>query len=204
MIQFKKIEWMEVLHVLEFNEEVAMIIKARFKEPRTRLQDLVRGHKEAMAIRRIELLQQEKDGTRTYFFRMRLGTGPWKSHDQSFLEIGGYLSTPYEIRQGKVTVTYMGDDKQVNEFREFADKSGTPYRVVSLEDAKFPWRTPLGRLTEKQKRVLTLAYRLGYYDIPKKTSIEQLAEILKIAPSTLDVELRRGERRLLVNVLSEA
>jgi len=51
----------------------------------------------------------------------------------------------------------------------------------------------LNRLTEKQRRVFTTAYNLGYYDVPRKIGLVQLAERFDLALSTLDVLLRRGE-----------
>ena len=65
-------------------------------------------------------------------------------------------------------------------------------------------KTPLGHLTKKQKKILTAAYRIGYYDVPKKASIEQLAGMLHLSASTADVELRRGERRLLSDFFGRA
>jgi len=43
-----------------------------------------------------------------------------------------------------------------------------------------------------------------YCDIPKKIGLAQLAEKLDIAYSTLDVQLRRAERRLLNHMMNES
>lgn len=200
---FDKIKWLEVLHFLELNNEVAMIVRVEFKDPGTKMENLVLGQEDAVS--RLELLQREKEGVSTYFMRMKMNPGATSRPDKDdFGKLGGYLSTPYEFREGRARVTYLGSAGQIKRFVEFVDRTGVEYKVISLEDAKFSWKTPIDRLTEKQRRILISAYHLGYYDIPKKTSIEQLAKMLHIAPSTLDVELRRGERRLLVDALSEA
>ena len=73
---------------------------------------------------------------------------------------------------------------------------------MALEDLKLP-RLPTDRLTEKQRRVLTGAYTMGYYEVPRKTSIEQLARIYGLAPSTVDIDLRRAERRFLLKCLGK-
>ena len=49
-----------------------------------------------------------------------------------------------------------------------------------------------------------MAHTLGYYDVPKKISIVQLAETLDLARSTVDVQLRRAERRLLNHIMNES
>ena len=45
---------------------------------------------------------------------------------------------------------------------------------------------------------------LGYYDVPKRIGLVQLAEKLDLAYSTLDVHLRKAERRLLNHIMSES
>jgi len=54
-----------------------------------------------------------------------------------------------------------------------------------------------GILTDRQNRVLDIAYRLGYYDIPKKIDLSRLAEKLGVAKSTLSEMLRTGEAKIL-------
>ena len=78
------------------------------------------------------------------------------------------------------------------------------YRVVSLTDAKFSPHSLINRLTEKQQRALIAAYTLGHYDVPKKISLVQLVEKLNLSLSTLDVLLRRAERRLLNHIMNES
>ena len=78
------------------------------------------------------------------------------------------------------------------------------YRVVSLTDAQFPPHSLLNRLTEKQRRVLITAHNLGYYNVPRKIGLVQLAERLNLSLSTLDVHLRKAEQRLLNHIMNES
>ena len=73
--------------------------------------------------------------------------------------------------------------------------------MVSLTDARFPPGSPLGRLTERQQKVLIMAYRNGYYDLPKRVSSEELARVVGVRASTLVVHRRRAERRLLAELI---
>jgi predicted DNA binding protein len=75
--------------------------------------------------------------------------------------------------------------------------------VVSLTDAKFPSNSPIGRLTDKQRRVLLTAYKLGYYDVPRRITAEKLARKLNLVKSTFSAHVRKAERRLLAEMLSE-
>jgi predicted DNA binding protein len=92
----------------------------------------------------------------------------------------------------------------VRAFLKIFEAASVRYRVVSLTDAQFSPHSPLSRLTEKQRRVLITAHNLGYYDVPRKINLVQLAERLDLAYSTLDVQLRRAERRLLNHIMNES
>ncbi|MDS0257834.1 helix-turn-helix domain-containing protein [Haloarcula sp. S1CR25-12] len=56
-------------------------------------------------------------------------------------------------------------------------------------------------LTERQLEVLRAAYLAGYYEWPRDTTAEELAETLDIASSTLHQHLRRAERNLFQEML---
>jgi len=56
----------------------------------------------------------------------------------------------------------------------------------------------------KQQDAIVLAFRLGYFDTPRKVSVGELAQKLGLASSTLAVHLRRAERRLLAEILNES
>jgi predicted DNA binding protein len=51
-------------------------------------------------------------------------------------------------------------------------------------------------LSEEQLLVLETAYRMGYFDVPRTASAEEIAAELDIAQSTLSERLRVAERRL--------
>ncbi|HXY88779.1 MAG TPA: helix-turn-helix domain-containing protein [Candidatus Acidoferrales bacterium] len=72
-----------------------------------------------------------------------------------------------------------------------------------LTEAQFSPHSPLSRLTEKQRKVLITVHNLGD-DVPRKINLVQLAERLELAYSTLDVQLRRAERRLLNHIMNES
>ena len=59
------------------------------------------------------------------------------------------------------------------------------------------------QLTEKQESALTAAYYAGYYDWPRGSTAEELAESLDVASATLHQHLRTAERKLLAAVLED-
>jgi magnesium-transporting ATPase (P-type) len=202
----KQVEWIEALHFLKLSDEVAFIFRVKFRKPGSRLEELVREVAKSAPWSNkpfFEMLRHEKGNLFTYFTRFKLGPRKASPSFFDFLALGGYFIPPYEVRNGRFKVTYLGSPTMVRRFCKMVDRVGVPYRIVEFEDLRLP-RQPMDKLTEKQQRVLATAYRMGYFDIPRKTSVEQLAGIHRLAPSTLDVELRRAERHLIVDALGQA
>ena len=86
---------------------------------------------------------------------------------------------------------------------EKIDSLGIRYHVVLLADANFSLISPLNQLTEKQREVLIAAYKLGYYDIPRRITSEELAKKLGLVDSTVVEHLRKAEHRLITQVFEQ-
>jgi PAS domain S-box-containing protein len=52
-------------------------------------------------------------------------------------------------------------------------------------------------MTDRQQEVLEAAYRAGYFEWPRESSADEVAESLDIAPATLHGHLRKAEGRLV-------
>jgi hypothetical protein len=94
-------------------------------------------------------------------------------------------------------------------FRELAERIEEQFRqfellsVNQVETTGEPFGSgQLGRvlrneLSQEQLTVLQTAHRLGYFDVPRQASAEDVATELDIAQSTLSERLRLAEQRLL-------
>lgn len=69
----------------------------------------------------------------------------------------------------------------------YLDRLTTPRRVS----------TPLASLTDRQREVLRLAFEMGYYEVPRIASSEDIADRVSLDPSTVAEHLQRAERNLL-------
>ena len=56
-------------------------------------------------------------------------------------------------------------------------------------------------LTNEQREALVLAYRRGYFNTPRETSLEEIADALDISQQALSDRIRRGNKKILGNVL---
>ena len=77
--------------------------------------------------------------------------------------------------------------KQSGELLSIQDKKVSSISVMKLHPD----------LTAKQKKAIELAIKRGYYDSPRKTSVEELAKLSGLSFSTYQVHLRKAEKKLI-------
>lgn len=196
----EKIKMYEIIHLLRFDrEEFAAILKIETIDSSIKIEDLM--SKVDLKNAKVQLLEQDKSGAKTFFMS---GKVQENSDERSILSFGGYLSTPFEIRDGKIKIAFLGDEKQLKGLLENLGKLDLKFRVASLTDAKFSPESPLNLLTEKQREVIVSAFEHGYYESPRRISSQELAKKLKLKSSTLVEHRRKAEQRLLSNILKES
>jgi len=195
--QFRKIKSLEFVYFLRQDpEEFAAIAQVEFTDSTSKVEDLLAGGFLVEA----QVLEREKNGGYIIFMR----GGPSLSSVLNFVGIeSGYLFPPLGIGDGKVKISFLGSEVQVKEFLERIAVLGIRYRVVLLADASFSPISPLNDLTEKQREVLLTAYKLGYYDIPRKITSEELAKKLNLVDSTVVEHLRKAEQRLIRHIIEQ-
>jgi predicted DNA binding protein len=194
---FKKIKTLKLLYFLrQDEEEFAAISQIELKDPNSKIIDIVSSG----LMMETQVLEDQKNGKYTVFMR----GGPTLSSVLKSVGIdSGYLFPPLEISEGKIRFSFLGSELQVQDFMKKIDALGIRYRVVLLADANFSPTSPLNRLTEKQRETLIAAYKLGYYDIPRKITSEQLAKKLGLVDSTVVEHLRKAEKRLMAQILEQ-
>jgi hypothetical protein len=192
--QFQKIKSLKLIYFLRQDpQEFAAISEVEFKDSTSKVEDLLTGGFLVEA----QVLERQKNGAYLVFLR----GGPSLSSVLSAIGIeSGYLFPPIGIGDGKIKISFLGSENQVKNFMEKIDTLGIRYRVVLLADANFSPISPLNRLTEKQREVLIAAYKLGYYDIPRRITSEELAKNLGLVDSTVVEHLRKAEQRLMTQI----
>lgn len=108
------------------------------------------------------------------------------------------VDTPIRITsENHLKVTYIGSDEMFKELYDTVE--GVEYTEVEiLETGDYEANEPsLNRMiTSRQKEVLEAAVDLGYYSEPRQGSLEDIAEVVGIAPGTVGEHLRKVEERV--------
>jgi len=61
--------------------------------------------------------------------------------------------------------------------------------------------SPLDELTARQREVIETAWEMGYYEVPKEVSADDIAAEIDLESSTVNEHLQRAERNLLGQIL---
>jgi len=95
-----------------------------------------------------------------------------------------------------------GDTQEaIAAFRTSHQEHNIPINIAMVH-ASLPIQGDSYELTETQREALVLAYERGYFNTPRESSLEEIAENLGITQQSLSSRLRRGHRRLISETLT--
>lgn len=95
----------------------------------------------------------------------------------------------------------FAEESMVSKFQAYFREQGTDFEVHSLGQLTVPRQGAVG-LTTEQRTALTVAYRSGYFDIPRGTTATELGDRLGISGNAASERVRRGCRTLVESSLS--
>lgn len=159
-------------------------------------EELVAAGEQLLAI---EDLQHVADRETGALFRAQVTE---ESLPVQFLERGATIQS-LRIDAGAATaVVELPETAVVREFVEslrgdLSDLDLLSRRIRTQEPEASLQSTVLDRLTPRQQEVLQLAYRSGYFEMPRIQTGEELADVLGIVPSTFAKHIRSAERNVL-------
>ncbi|MBP72452.1 MAG: hypothetical protein CMA70_02565 [Euryarchaeota archaeon] len=114
-----------------------------------------------------------------------------------------YVYPPYGIdSKNGLEFRIFGISSSIRSFLEFV-RTVMPPDNISVQTIKNGSEKSLDFLTEKQREVLELAVRRGYYEDSSEVTLKQLADELGIARSTIGEHLKRAESEVVKKAVSD-
>jgi len=104
------------------------------------------------------------------------------------------LSWPVAFLENNKRVKLILKEEGINSVMEPIESSGIEIKKFSKIKMNFSLNE---LLTPKQKEILDPSLKNGYYDFPKKISLNNLSKKIGISPSTLCVHLQKIESKIL-------
>lgn len=103
--------------------------------------------------------------------------------------------TPSVTERG-VLLSLLGSQETIRDFLRHYQTAGVVPDLCKLGEYDGN-NAPMDALTERQTEALKTAFEMGFYEVPRKVSTEDVAAELGIDSATLSEHLQRAERNVL-------
>ena len=196
----EKVEVLEALRCFKCDTEgLAIICRIKLKDNNMNIQDLLIGKG---LLTNIELLYKEKDESVVVFIDGRScvpkppkDIKPPKmlmAHPPDFLDVD------------RMKVEMIGKENEIKKLLHYTNKWGdNSFKILGLTSIDTKGASLLSKLTQRQRQMLLTAYALGYYDVPRRISSDELSVHLNLDKSTIVEHLRKAERKLIGSIIAE-
>jgi hypothetical protein len=195
----EKVEVLEALRCFKCDTQgLAIICRIRLKDRKITIQDLLMGKG---LLTNIELLYKEKDGSLVVFIEGRSCVPmPPKDIKQPKMLMA---RPPDFLDVDRMKVEMIGKENEIKKLVHYANRWGdNSFKILGLTSIDAKGESLLSKLTTRQKQTLLTAYALGYYDVPRRISSDDLSMHLDLDKSTVVEHLRKAERKLIGAIIA--
>jgi hypothetical protein len=194
-----RVEVLEALRCFKCDTQgLAIICRIKLKDNNMNIEDLRAGKG---LLTNIELLYKERDGSLIVFIEGRSCVPP----PPKDMKMPRMLMTrpPDFLDVDRMKVELVGKEKEIKDFLQYANKGGNnSFKILGLTSIDTKGESLLSKLTHRQRQMLLTAYALGYYDVPRRISSDDLSKHLNVDKSTVVEHLRKAERRLIGSIIA--
>lgn len=171
--------------------------------------DVVRDHPGTETIEILERYEVDHSGRESVTFFIRASLSEFTPLQtllyEGFLPIG-----PTKLEDGRECFDLLLNDRdELSKATEVLSEFG----AVSVErisndfsrqvtPSAAEWQELLGAIPARQRELITLALEEGYFEIPRETTLEELAEEMGITKTTASNHLRKVERSFMEFLVS--
>jgi DNA-binding CsgD family transcriptional regulator len=193
-----KVEVLEALRCFKCDTQgLAIICRIKLKDRNMSIEKLLSGKG---LLTNVELLYKERDDSLVVFMEGR-SCVPQPPKD---MKIPKMLMTrpPDFLDVDRMKVELIGKEKEIKGFLQYANKwSNNSFKILGLTSIDAKGESLLSKLTPRQRQMLLTAYALGYYDVPRRVSSDDVSKQLGVDKSTLVEHLRKAERKLIGGII---
>lgn len=113
---------------------------------------------------------------------------------EAFTRSGLVVETPVVYREGSVRATFVGESRALQSLLD----SFPPEVAVDVQQVgTFGGSGTAAALSDRQRQAVEVGIELGYYDVPRGATHEDVADRLGCAPSTASEHLQKAEAKLV-------
>lgn len=194
----EKVEVLEALRCFRCDTQgLAIICRIRLRDRKTTIQELLMGKG---LLTNIELLYKEKDGSLVVFIE---GRSCVPKPPKDIKEPKMLMARPPDFLDvDRMKVEMIGKENEIKKLVHYANKWGdNSFKILGLTSIDAKGESLLSKLTSRQRQILLTGYALGYYDVPRRISSDDLSRHLNVDKSTVVEHLRKAERKLIGSII---
>ncbi len=193
-------ESIEVLHVYAFQPRDRVLLVRVERPGRPLTPGAILRRREALRrryrLRDFEILRIEDDG-RGYVALVRQENPGILEAILEDLGAGVTPTTPTVLRRDVSTLSFVADDETERMVFTLLDGLGAGWDLKARRTVRFPREVGTPGLTSRQGEILSLAWNLGYFEIPAKADLTKIAALTGLSRNSVSQHLRRALRRIL-------
>lgn len=151
--------------------------------------NLIRDHKSVLEF---SIIEQEEN-------RIRFNV---KTHDPyllyALIKCGVLVDFPVNIREGNAYWRLISSRESIDQLLTIFDEQKIDYELLRIGNSPYNIEDEKHKLTLEESNVLSKAISRGFFEIPRKISLEELADVLGKSKSALSVMLRKIIKKKVV------
>ncbi len=202
---FARYEEIELLETLRLERGWRLqLLRVRRRGPLRTAAELAR---ESRRIRRLYGLEsfelvERRPRTRDYIFMVRQRNPV--AVGRLLALAGGEISpvAPFRLAESRTVASFYGPEPVLRRVLARLARERLPFRIVRASARPYWGPGASDELTNPQRRVLSRAWALGYYAVPRRISLTRLSQLTGQSPPALSKMLRRAEGRLVARFLA--
>lgn len=113
----------------------------------------------------------------------------------SWADVGGVFVSSERMDDGWHVRIRFPDRESLRQYAEFCEEKGLKFDLRQLYDAGGRDSASFG-LTERQVETLQLATEMGYFDVPRRAELEDIADKLGVSRQAVSERVRRATEAL--------
>jgi predicted DNA binding protein len=116
----------------------------------------------------------------------------------ALIKCGVLVDFPVNVRQGNAYWRLIATRDRIDQLLTIFDERKVDYELLRIGNSPYNLEDEKNKLTLEESNVLSKAIDLGFFEIPRKISLEDLANHLGKSKSALSVMLRKIIKKKVV------
>jgi predicted DNA binding protein len=113
------------------------------------------------------------------------------------------VDTPIRFTsEDNLKITYLGTEEIFKKLYDYAEEADhMSFDILATGEHETDGKAFSSMITSRQEEVLEAAVELGYYNEPRRASLEDISEAVGVTPGTVGEHLRKVEQRVFSEII---